>query len=101
MKALWKKIPSKEGDAFYQLVYYPVIGASLMNKKFLYRDKSYFYAKQNRLSAYDYALWSKQAYDSIVKETEYYNNQLAGGKWKNMMSMKPRDLAGVPGTRFT
>jgi hypothetical protein len=31
-------------------------------------------------------------YDSIVKETAYYNNLLSGGKWKNIMSMKPRDL---------
>jgi hypothetical protein len=78
--------------AFYQLVYYPVVCASWMNKKFLYRDKAMYYAKQNRLSAVDYAAMSKAAYDSIINETEYYNNSLAGGKWKNMMSMKPRDL---------
>jgi hypothetical protein len=63
-----------------------------MNKKFLYRDKSYLYAKQNRLSAFDFAELSKQAYDSIVKETDYYNTKLANGKWKNMMSMQPREL---------
>ncbi|OQP52683.1 glycosyl hydrolase 115 family protein [Niastella populi] len=78
--------------AFYQLVYYPVVCASYMNKKFLYRDKAMYYAKQNRLSAMDYAAMSKAAYDSIIKETEYYNNSLAGGKWKNIMSMRPRDL---------
>jgi hypothetical protein len=83
---------SQKEAAFYQLVYYPVVCASWMNKKFLYRDKAMLYAKQNRLSAKDYAALSKAAYDSIVKETEFYNNTLAGGKWKNMMSMKPRDL---------
>ena len=77
---------------FYQLVYYPVMCASWMNKKFLYRDKAIFYAKQNRLSAKDYGRQAKAMYDSIVMETEYYNNQLSGGKWKNMMSMKPRNL---------
>ncbi|MDP4292656.1 MAG: hypothetical protein Q8908_16370, partial [Bacteroidota bacterium] len=77
---------------FYELVYYPVVSAALMNKKFLYRDKCYLYAKQNRTSAFDYADLSRQAYDSIVSETNYYNNQLAGGKWKYMMSMNPRDL---------
>ena len=51
-----------------------------------------FYAKQNRLSATDYAALSKAAYDSITRETEYYNTQLAGGKWNHMMSMKPRNL---------
>lgn len=92
VKALRSTVEAKRADAFYQLVYYPVVGASWMNKKFLYRDKAVFYAKQNRLSAVDYTAMSKAAFDSIVKETGYYNNQLAGGKWKGMMSFKPRDL---------
>ncbi|GGK77745.1 glycosyl hydrolase 115 family protein [Rufibacter glacialis] len=92
VKALRGQIAAKDADAFYQLVYYPVVGASLMNKKFLYRDKSYLYAKQNRTSAADYVQLAKQAYEGIMKETDYYNHQLANGKWKGMMSMKPRDL---------
>ncbi|MES2332521.1 MAG: glycosyl hydrolase 115 family protein [Bacteroidota bacterium] len=93
VKKLRSQISSKYADAFYQLVYYPVVGASWMNKKFLWRDKAYYYSKQNRLSAYDYAQQSKSAYDSIVKETEYFNKELADGKWKNILSMKPRNLA--------
>ena len=92
VKLLRSKINTTSKDAFYQLVYYPVMGASLMNKKFLYRDKAVLYAKQNRLSANDYAALSKAAYDSIVKETDYFNKQLANGKWNNIISMKPRDL---------
>jgi hypothetical protein len=82
----------KDEAAFYQLIYYQVRVASLINKKFLYRDKSYLYSKQNRLVAYDYAQMTKAVYDSIIIETNYFNNQLSGGKWKNMISMKPRDL---------
>lgn len=92
VKALRTKIRDKDVDAFYQLVYYPVVGASLMNMKFLYRDKAMLYAKQNRASAADYARLSKQAYEDIVKETQYYNTVLSAGKWKNMMSMSPRNL---------
>lgn len=92
VKNLRLQMAPKDADAFYQLVYYPVVCASWLNKKFLYRDKAMFYAKQARLSAYDFAGLSKAAYDSIVKETTYYNSQLAGGKWKNMMSMNPRNL---------
>lgn len=92
VKALRASIRPKDAAAFYELVYYPITGASLMNKKFLYRDKSYYYARQNRLSAYDYARLSKQAYDSIVQETNWYNTQLAGGRWKDMLSMIPRNL---------
>jgi hypothetical protein len=92
VKRLRSQISPKLADAFYQLVYYPVVGASQINKKFLYRDKAYLYSKQNRLSAFEYSERSKAAYDSIVQETEYYNNLLAGGKWNRMMSMNPRNL---------
>ncbi|MBO9203195.1 MULTISPECIES: glycosyl hydrolase 115 family protein [Niastella] len=92
VKAGWLKAGANENAAYYQMVYYPVVCAAWMNKKFLYRDKALYYAKQNRLSAFDYAAQSKAAYDSIIKETEYYNHVLSGGKWKNMMSMKPRNL---------
>ncbi|MBF9251676.1 glycosyl hydrolase 115 family protein [Pontibacter sp. 172403-2] len=92
VKELRSQLPAKDADAFYQLVYYPVVGASLINKKFLYRDKSYLYARQNRTSASDYARLSRQAYEGIVEETNYYNQQLANGKWNGIMSMKPRDL---------
>jgi hypothetical protein len=92
IKAYRPYIKEDQSAAFYQLVYYPVVCASQMNKKFLYRDKAMLYAKQNRLSATDYAALSKAAYDSIIQETENYNTQLAGGKWNNMMSMKPRNL---------
>jgi hypothetical protein len=86
------RIEPARGDAFFELVYYPVIGAALMNQKFLYQDKSYWYAQQNRACAADYALWARQAYADIERETDYYNSQLAGGKWRGMMSMKPRNL---------
>ncbi|MCU0387846.1 MAG: glycosyl hydrolase 115 family protein [Chitinophagaceae bacterium] len=92
VKVLRKQIHGKDSEAFYQLVYYPVVGASHMNKKFLYRDKAYLYAKQNRLSALTYSAMSKAAYDSIVAETAYFNTQLSEGKWKHMMSMQPRNL---------
>ncbi len=92
VKSLYARAGAKQKDAFYQLVYYPVMGASLMNKKFLYLDKAYLYGKQGRISAADYAHRSMQAYRQIEAETKYYNEQLSGGKWKGMMSMTPRDL---------
>ncbi len=91
-KALYTNAKLANKDAFYELVCYPVVGASLMNQKFLYRDKAYLYGKQNRLVAQEYADKSRQAYQDIIIETAYYNNQLAGGKWKNIMSMQSRNL---------
>jgi hypothetical protein len=92
IKEMRQQINPEVAAAFYELVYYPVVGASWINKKFLFRDKSYLYAKQNRLSAYDYAQLSKAAYDSIKRETEFFNTQVAGGKWNGMMTMNPRNL---------
>jgi hypothetical protein len=89
---LRKSVPDSLDAAFYQLFYYPVVCASLMNKKFLNLDKAIIYAEQNRLSAGDYFQLSKRAYDEIIKETTYFNDSLRQGKWKNMMSMKPRAL---------
>jgi len=86
------RIPKDRQEAFFQLVDYPVNGAAWMNEKFLYRDKALLYAKQGRLSAPAYLIRSKAAYDSIEQLTAYYNDSLAGGKWKGIMSMKPRAL---------
>jgi hypothetical protein len=92
VKALRKQFNAQNEAAFYQLVYYPVVGASWINKKFLYRDKAFLYGKQNRISAYNYAALSKAAYDSIVQETTWFNERLSDGKWKYIMSKEPRSL---------
>ncbi|WP_157542287.1 glycosyl hydrolase 115 family protein [Mucilaginibacter aquatilis] len=86
------EIAERLQNAFYELVQYPLTGAALMNKKFLYHDKAVLYASEGRISAGDYKRLSEDAYKQIMKETDYYNNQLAQGKWKGMMSMQPRSL---------
>lgn len=92
VKTLKANISLSKQDCFFQTVYYPVVGTSLMNKKYLYRDKAYLYAAQGRLSARHYDSLSKAAYQGIIKETNYYNSTLASGKWANIMSMTPRSL---------
>lgn len=72
---LSKKIAPERLDAYYQLVEYPVRGASLMNKKFLFQGAP-----------------AVKAYDEIVAITKHYNKKIAGGKWDGMMSMAPRGL---------
>ena len=91
-KTILAQLPLAYKDAFYELVYYPVRGASLMNQKFLYAQKSRLYAQQGRTSANDYAAKALAAYDAIITETEYYNNTLCDAKWKYMMTWNPRKL---------
>ena len=92
VRKLRKIVPERLDDAFFQLVWYPVICAAHMNKKFLYTQKAYKYASQGRSSANDFARKAQEAYDSILSETKYYNNQLSDGKWENMMDFAPRSL---------
>ncbi|MEP2280438.1 glycosyl hydrolase 115 family protein [Maribacter sp.] len=89
---LYEQIPSYRKDAFYQLVYYPVIGASKLNQKWLYSFKNKFSAKQGRQSANAFGALSANAYKRIEKETTYYNTQLKNGKWNHIMTMAPRFL---------
>jgi hypothetical protein len=92
VKRIGENIPAEKNDAFFELVYYPVTGASLMNQKWLYHYKNELAARQGRTSAREFAKRSEAAYEQIKKETDYFNNKLQNGKWKNMMSMAPRNL---------
>ncbi len=77
-------------DAYYQLVAYPVIGAALMNHKFLYAHlSSIAESTEERQEYHDRAV---EAYDQIKSITEQYNEDIADGKWNKMMSMAPRNL---------
>lgn len=89
---LKKAIPANRQDAFYELVSYPIVGAASLNHKWLYSYKNKFVAEQGRGSAAFFAQKSAAAFERIQKETHYFNNELAGGKWKNIMNMAPRHL---------
>lgn len=90
--SIYNLVPKHRKDAYYQLVYYPVISSYLMNKKFISFEKSILYSQQYRKSSNDYALNSKLAYDSIKLITENYNKKISAGKWNFMMNMNPRKL---------
>lgn len=92
VRVIRKNIDPEYEDAFYQLVYYPVVCADDINQKKFYNEKAQLYGQQGRLSASEYYLKAETAYKNIIKETDFYNHSLAGGKWENMMCMKPRDL---------
>lgn len=78
--AVGKNIPGESQDAFFELVGYPVRAAALANEKILAPKKA------------------QPAQDEIQRLTDVYNNQIAKGKWRYMMSDNPRgqvDL-GIP-----
>jgi hypothetical protein len=87
---LYGRIPAAQKDAFYQLVVYPIRGAALQNRKLLLADVNRrATAKGDAEAARTAAAAAKAAYDAIQRETAYFNDTLAGGKWKFMMSPIP------------
>lgn len=65
-------LPEAQQDAFFQLVYYPVVGSAGVAQ------------------IYNYAtLGDSISIEELMKKdkrlTDYYNNKLAGGKWNGMM----------------
>jgi hypothetical protein len=68
-EAINNRLPADRHDAFYELVLYPVKASALLNHVFLGTD-------------------SAEALQRIAAETDYYNNVLAGGKWRHLMTVK-------------
>jgi hypothetical protein len=92
VEALKKQLPDEKKDAFFQLVEYPVCAAAGMNEKWLYAQKARLYAAQDLPVANEYAERSRKAFNDLVELTKKYNEEIAHGKWKGIMDMKPRNL---------
>lgn len=85
---MMKSLPEVYRAAFYELVFYPVKGAALMNKKMLVAQQNRWYARQGRAATNVYADKAKMYHDSLTYYTDRYNSQL-NGKWNHMMSVSP------------
>lgn len=79
-------LPQAYKAAFYELVFYPVKGATLMNKKMLTAQKNRWYARQGRAATTIYADKAKAYHDSLNYYTDKYNSML-DGKWNHIMSV--------------
>lgn len=76
--ALAPQIPAELQDAFFELVRYPVIGSALANVR-------YFAGEQGWLEQ------ARAANAQLIEETRRFNEQVAGGKWRHLMSLEPAD----------
>jgi hypothetical protein len=89
---LMAQMPPDRKAAFFQLVQYPVDIARDLNLRQLDLDKSITYGLQHRASATLYAEYAKAAQDDLEVQTHYYNDVMAGGKWRYMETTVPHDL---------
>src|SRR5699024_6453274 len=85
----------EQKPSFFELLYYPVKGAELMNKMHLIAQKNRWYAFQNRAKTNFLGTQVKSYYDSLQMITQKYND-LLGGKWNHVMSM----VQGVTASYF-
>jgi Gylcosyl hydrolase family 115 C-terminal domain/Glycosyl hydrolase family 115 len=79
-------MPTTKMNAFYELVLYPVRSAANANERFFAAEIAEEHRKKNLSDAVVWAKRSIAANAEIMEETDYFNNKLANGKWRGMMS---------------
>ena len=96
-----RRVPAQLRDNYFAQIKYPVVCAANMAVKMLEAQRARSFAS----GQCDNTLWERDslmlgacarsidAYQKIRKLTSYYNDSLAGGKWRHSMCMNPRDLA--------
>ena len=84
--SIGKLLPSEYQDAYYQLVLYPAKASAGVAEIYLSAGKNQLYAKQGRVSANGLADRVDELFKIDREMKDYYNEELADGKWKNMMS---------------
>ena len=85
---LYENISPAQKDALFELVVYPVRAAALANRRYFSFEKAAEYLAQGRASAIEWAERGRQADLRMNLETDYYNQKLAGGKWRHMMAIE-------------
>jgi hypothetical protein len=85
-EVLEKKMPPDAKDAYYELVLYPAKASAGVAEMYLDAGRNNLYARQGRISANDYAKQARDLFELDKRLSTRYNDTIAGGKWKNMMS---------------
>ncbi|MBO7140256.1 MAG: glycosyl hydrolase 115 family protein [Prevotella sp.] len=95
-----KEVRPELNDAYFAAIKYPVQAAAAHAVKMLEAEKARRLASGSTLidmfkhqeKVEQAVALSHAAYNHIHELTDYYNNEMAGGKWKNLMCDHPRDL---------
>lgn len=82
---IYAELEPEKRDAFFQLVLYPTRASRNVLKMHIYAGKNQFFANQGRSSTNDYAELTEMVFNDEAADTDYYNYELAGGKWYGMM----------------
>ncbi len=87
-EAVRRQVPGESLDAYYQLVYYPAVASSGVARMYNAVARNRAFARQGRPQAAAWQQLAESLFERDKRLTVYYNDTLAGGKWKNMMQDK-------------
>ncbi|CAN5267591.1 glycosyl hydrolase 115 family protein [soil metagenome] len=84
--ALRKVLPKDQDDAFFQLVWFPIQASANHTHLYIAAGRNALYAAQGRVTANDQAGRVKALFARDAELTRQWDEDLAGGKWRKMMS---------------
>lgn len=84
-EALYARLPSEHRDAFYELVLHPAKASGIVTRLNIAAGRSQLYALQGRASANIEAARARELFRQDQDMSDYYNHQLAGGRWNHLM----------------
>jgi len=83
---IYQSFSAEKKDAFYELVLYPIRAAYLANERFFAAEIAENLKASNSSETIEWARRSVKANQEIEGETKYFNEKLANGKWRFIMS---------------
>jgi endo-1,4-beta-D-glucanase Y len=83
--SIYRGLPGKERDAFYELVLFPARASALVNELYLYAGKNALYAQQGRSATNEMAAKVRSLFTADTALMGEFNRTLAGGKWDHFM----------------
>ena len=100
VEAIGMSVRPELADAYFTAIKYPVQASAAHAVKMLEAEKARLMATgstrgdmfENNEKMQESVNRSFAAYNRIHELTDYYNNKVADGKWKNLMCDHPRDL---------
>ena len=87
---LAQRVPERLQDAYFELVSYPIRGAALINEYQLLARRSMVRAERgDSIGAMADAERVKQVFGELNQWTRHYNEDIAGGKWREFFNWQP------------
>ncbi len=82
---IYRRLPAKSRDAFYELVLFPAKAGALVNELYVCAGKNALYARQGRSATNGMAAEVRSLFTADTMLMGEFNRTLAGGKWDHFM----------------